>query len=427
MSHRKLFQNQISSIGITCELESLSGKIFEMEDMFSEIEIVEEVTNFTTAGSIAFTDTLSLKEFLPILGGERLRIKFQTDDKFDWYEKEFIITKLGREVPHQGRNKTIQLYFTSEEMLTNQLERFSKSYRNKTVSDILTDVFNTQLKSKKTLTTEGTSNSLNFIIPYWTPFETIRFLMKKGISSSTKDSGYLFFEDKNGFNFKSISGIFNQKSEKDIIMHRMKNEQGNSLSGFVGLVKYSTVLKTIDLIEDVRRGVTGGSAFTFDYATKSFMMREMEWEKFSDKTGVAMGKSSVYKDGFVNKGAVMEEFTGYINDRVFNDIDFPNSINDQTKVHLRNKNLYHGLNSNALVIGKSGDSELTCGALVKVEHMSGIEKEPNEKMYGNYLVKSLKHKITQGDGYEQVCLLTKPFYGKDPQGLTKTMTGRTNR
>jgi isopentenyl phosphate kinase len=85
------------------------------------------------------------------------------------------------------------------------------------------------------------------------------------------------------------------------------------------------------------------------------------------------------------------------------------------------------LNNNAIVIGKSGDSDLTCGMLVKVEQMSGVDKEMNEKMFGNYLVKSIKHKITQAQGYEQICLLTKPFYGKDPQNLTKKVSGRINK
>jgi len=251
--------------------------------------------------------------------------------------------------------------------------------------------------------------------------------MNKGISSVTKDSGYLFFENKNGFNFVTVSGIFKTTPEKDIVMHRIKNDNGESLAPYVGLVKYMTQIKTIDILQDVSLGVTGGSCYTFDYATKTFIKREMEWEKLNDKQGVSLGKNSLYVDGFVNKEAQVEEFTGYINDRVFNDYDFPNSINDQTKAYLRNKNIYNILNNNSLIIGKSGDSELTCGVLVRTEQFSGELNQVNEKLFGNYLVKAVRHKITTQNGYEQVCLLTKPFYFRDSTGITKTVSGKVNR
>jgi hypothetical protein len=427
MSFKRFFENQQNSIEISIDLESHTGKVVDFENMFIELEIIEDVTNFVITGSVIFADSISLKEFLPLIGGEKIRIKFRTGEDFDWYEKEFIITKLANEEGKQGRSKFIRFYFASEEILNSYMTRFSKSYRNQAISGILNDVITSQLKTKKDLNFETSSNSINFIIPYWTPNQTIKFLMNKGISSLTKDSGYLFFENKNGFNFVTISGIFQTVPEKDIIMHRIKNDNEQSLSAYVGLVKYMTQIKTIDILQDVSLGVTGGSCYTFDYATKSFIKREMEWEKLNDRQGVSLGKNSLYVDGFINKDAQIEEFTGYINDRVFNNYDFPNSINDQTKVYLRNKNLYNILNNNSLIIGKAGDSELTCGVLVKTEQFSGEKNDYNEKMHGNYLVKAVRHKISTTSGYEQICLITKPFYNTDPNNITNVVSGKVNR
>jgi hypothetical protein len=427
MSFKRIFENQPSSVEISIDLESHKGDVREFEGFFTELEIIEDITNFTLSGSMIFTDTLDLKEYLPIMGGEKLRIKFRTGEDFDWYEKEFIITKVAMENVTTGRHKTIQLYFASEEILTNFKAQYSKSYKNKTPSDILSDVFSDQLKSKKELNSEKTSNSMNFIIPYWNPFQTIKFLMNRSMSSVSKDSGYLFYENGEGFNFESLSGIFKKTATKEIYLHQLRNADNQPITAFVGVAKYQTYLKTTDLIEDVRKGITGSSVYTFDYGTKSFMKREMEWEKFTDKNGVSIGKNSIYTDGFVHKDAVVDEFTGYVNDRIVEGVDFPNSINDQSKIFLRNRNLFNILNNNSLVVGKSGDSGLFCGTLVKVEQMGGEKNTLNEKLYGNYLLKCVKHKINLTEGYNQVILMSKPFYSNDPDNVTNQITGRVNK
>jgi hypothetical protein len=427
MSFKHIFENQISSVEISIDLESHTGKIREFENYFSELEIIEDITNFTLSGSMTFADTTSVKEYLPIIGGEKLRIKFRTSEDFDWYEKEFIVTKIGMENVSNGRHKTIQLFFASEELLTNFKQQYSKSYKNQTPSEILSNIVTDQLKSKKTLVTEKTANSMNFVIPYWNPFQTIQFLMKRSISSITKDSGYLFYENGESFNFESISGIFQKKAEKEILLHQLRNADAESIAAFVGVAKYQMYLKTTDLIEDIRKGITGSSVYTFDYGTKSFMKREMEWEKFTDKNGTTIGKNSIYVDGFVHKDARVDEFTDYVNDRLLDGVDFPNAINDQSKIFLRNRNLYNILNNNSIVIGKSGDSELFAGSLVKIEQMGGEQNTVNEKLYGKYLMKGIKHKINLTEGYTQVVLLTKPFYNSDPNNITKNINGKVNK
>jgi hypothetical protein len=427
MSFKYIFKDQVNSVQISIVLESHTGRIKEFEGFFSDLEITEDVTNFTLSGNIIFTDTTSMKEYLPIVGGEKLRIKFRTSDEFDWYEKEFIITKIADETVQEGRHKTIRMYFASEELLTNFKQQYSKSFKNKTPSDIVQTIFSEQLKSQKTLTVEGTANSLNFIIPYWNPLQTLRFLMQHSLSAETGDSGYLFYENGEGFNFESISHIFAKKAEKEIVLHQIRNSDNKSSVAFIGTAKYQSYLKTVDLIEDIKKGITGSSVYTFDYGTKGFMKREMEWHQFTNKTGTVLGSNSIYTSGSVFKDSSIDEFSEYVNDRVLDGVDFPMSINDQTKAFLRNRNLYHSLNNNSLVIGKSGDSELFCGMLIKAEQFGGEINTVNEKLYGNYLVKGIKHKINSEEGYQQVVLLTKPFYNKDVDGVTESLTGRVNK
>ena len=56
MSFKRIFSNQTNSIEISIDLESHTGTVIDFENMFSELEIIEDVTNFVITGSIIFAD-----------------------------------------------------------------------------------------------------------------------------------------------------------------------------------------------------------------------------------------------------------------------------------------------------------------------------------------------------------------------------------
>lgn len=418
---KQINYENLNSVNIDIKITNLAGKEIDITEYFLLLEIIEDITNFTVIGNLNFVDSLGLKETFPILGGEKLKIKFNTNDTFQKYEKEFIITKIGTETQiNVSRNiREIKLYFSSVELLTNYKKSFSKSYKHKKISDIINEIFQKQLESKKEIEIEDTKNSISFISNYWNPFQTIRFLMNKSISSINLDSGFLFFEDKDKFNFKSITEIFKQSTDKKLIFHRM-NQESKKLVGFVGLIDYFYPIKTIDLIENIKKGITGSKLVTYDYSTKSYMNSEINYEKSFETT--QMGNNLLYKENELTKNSKIEFYNNYISDRIIDNIEYQNIIEEQSKVFLRNKILYNSLNDNSIVIGKPGDSELSCGQIIDVEQKSFAEENTyNDKMNGKMLIKSIKHKIDKDEGYKQVALLTKMFYSNDNKNITKKL------
>ena len=67
---------------------------------------------------------------------------------------------------------------------------------------------------------EDTENKYNFLGVTKKPFWTITWLAKKSVANNKgKSAGYLFYETYDGFNFKSIDGLFSQKSKGKYIFN----------------------------------------------------------------------------------------------------------------------------------------------------------------------------------------------------------------
>jgi hypothetical protein len=412
--------NTYNSISIHLSLFNLKNKELDISDLFNTFEIIEDIQNFTLSGSISIVDTIGLKENFPILGGERLKVLFNTGERFEDFQAEFIIVKLADEqqINLQRNIRELKLYFVSEEFLTNIKQKYSKSYNHETVSNIVQDIFSNQLKSKKIIDLEQTKNTINYIIPFKNPFDSISFCCKHALSNKNNDSGFLFYENKQGFHFKSLQEIMNTKIEKKKIILQRISEDERKLVGYVGIADYFYPIKQIDLIESIKKGVTGSSLFSYDISTKSYMKHDINYEKSHELT--ELGNNLLFPENFQNTNSNIDEFTNFVNDRIGgNGIDYDDSINQQGKITLRNKILYHAINNNSIVVSKPGDSELYCGSIIECEYKSAEKNDFNDYMNGWMMVKSIRHKITLDEGYKQILHLSKPFYNKDDKGILK--------
>lgn len=407
----KLYEGGINSVEVSISIISHTGKVLDITEMVGELRINEDITSFTTAGSIIFIDSIGMVELLPIIGGEELEIIFRTSEDFNYFIGKYIIVK----IPEQGmvtemRNQSqITLYFVSKEYVENIKRTISKSFQNISISEIVRKLF-VLLKSKKELEIEDTTGSENWITNNKTIFENIK-LLKNNATSKKNNCGYLFFEDKDKFNFVSLEYMFNLKSGKKILLHNFAESNEKRYTGYIGLASYYNNIKSIDILEGTTKGIFGSKIATFDYNTKQ--VTENIFNPQLNLKENAIGKYGIVEKNINNYYTSIEEVTKYTGDTP----DAINNLSTSTIRSMKNKVLYGILNSNCLVIGKAGDSDLTVGKVIEVEYRSIDDDEMlNEKLSGNYLIRSICHRM-DGDGYQQVILVTKPFFSYDSKDI----------
>jgi len=416
---KKLFDGQLGSVELEIKITSHSGKELDFSENIILLEVIEDITNLSTVGSFVFIDTQGIKEFLPLIGGEKIKISFRTNSDFDEWENDFIIIKIGKEeqIKNQTPMKQIQVYFASEPFYTNFKQKISKSFSHKNISEIVDTLYNKILKGKKEIDLESTIVPISYIAPWEYPLDIIVNLMKRAISSSTKKGGFLFYEDKDKYYFKTLDKIYKQKSDKKITFTDIQKQDGTSNVGYIGIVDYYEHIKSFDIISNLKSGVQGSSFYTFDYATKNFMFHSINYENILENSKI--GKNATIKSGEIYKESNVEDFEDYFIERLGDGVEFQKNIEEYAKICLYNRFIYNTLNENAIVVGKNGDSELTCGMIIEVDYRSfDVDEKLNERLFGNFLVKSVRHKIDLQDGYKQVCMLTKPFFTKDPDSIT---------
>lgn len=415
---RTLFNNGVRSVDIEIQLISHNGNVDDLSLYFTELEIVEDITNLSLTGSLTYTDSQGIKEFLPIVGGETLKIKFKTADKFDEFLKTFIIIKLANETTTANGFAISKLYFSSDELLKNYEKKISFSWKSTGIDYIINDVFRNKLGSIKNIEIEPTQGAVDFVAPYLRPFDIIKILQNKSISKIYNDSGYLFYEDAKQYNFVSLSKLYDGNVYKTFEFNTGVRKDKNTVPTPEYIQAYNIIIGN-DMIENIKQGQTGGTIYTFDYSTKSYMRKTIaNIESYSQNYGKTLGNKMLFVKHYNNETAQISEFTQYINDRNTDAIANSNIIDLASRAYLSNARLYASINNNCIVINKDGDSGLRCGMVIFANYKSAAKEVIyDEKMAGKYLVRSVRHVINESTGYKQVCLIFKPGYEQDSTAI----------
>ncbi|MFK5882888.1 MAG: hypothetical protein QM489_00955 [Candidatus Izemoplasma sp.] len=191
--------------GGTQDLRRLLVKVILFEDIFSNAISVE----------IVLKDSENLPEINPIVGDEFLELSFKSTSKTIDYDYPPIILSMKlqsieNKIVEAGSTKQFYtMTFTSKTGYKNLTKRLSRAY-NDTESNIASDILTNILEvPKKEI--EGAKWPRRFLVPGWTPFETLNYLAKGAVrASGYPASNFLFWEDRDKHYFKSLDKIMEE-------------------------------------------------------------------------------------------------------------------------------------------------------------------------------------------------------------------------
>jgi len=265
------------------ELFSLNGKKkVDITNNILSMDYFEDILSPCVTMSIAVVGSGNLYNGLPIRGGEKVVVDVTTptgDFLLDGDYGMYVYKVSG--YASDGTKEAFNLHLTSREGLTNETARVQKKYQKQTidvhVKEILKDTL--QTKKYKDSNIEKTSNSYSFIGNNKKPFHTLTWLGPKGIPSNSNSgtngtvakgvAGFLFYETKDGFNFKSIDKMVSATLQKDkgIPIYSYNNAiQHNSPGTNFSILNYN-IEKNIDLLKSLRVGMYANVTYFYDLYT----------------------------------------------------------------------------------------------------------------------------------------------------------------
>ena len=398
-----------------------------------EINIFEDIFKNSIVGSIIIADTKNVITLLPMMGQEFLRLKIATPtltskrDIIDFSDTSFAVQKISLRKEINIGGQVYELDFISQEAIKNTQRKISKSYTNakgnvsKIVSDLLVED-DDGIKTSKDVFIEPTTGNRRYVIPNLNPFTAINILSEEAMSKvgendSTPSPHYLFFENKNGLNFRSLQSLYNQElrdifhvgdigfDEKPIDGDK---ESGKTIQNFRRVLAYEIKTRN-DLFQSGASGMLGGRLVTHDIFKKNYSVRTYNYfndDDFESNRRLSESKSAsrIYsKERFVSSDFSNSTTMVVPTSKTTKGFDAQHTTSkkldgfsdatrlDETSLQRRSRmNEYGGGLAIQMVV--HGRTTLTVGDLIYLFVPSLGDTEAKNKFYsGTYLVTKLRH------------------------------------
>lgn len=407
------------------EIEShLDGSFVDMLDFVERFEIEEDIFENATTAVFDVSDSINLPETFPLINGESIKVKFQTDGDSDEIEYTFIIYDVTDIKQVNETTLGYRIYAISKEQLVSNVNVISRTFFNKRTADIVRLVFN-ELGGDKPIDVRDTVNIQHFISPSWNPFKVINWCASVSHSPQFDGSGFLFYEDKDQFNFVSVEELCQEEPILELkyeIQNKNLISPDQSSSG-QSIIEYE-IIERNNLLSMIGAGLTGSRTTSIDPLVRKSVIDNWDLTRQQENMET-LGDFPFQNDRF--------EFLG--TGSKFNVLF--------TKTH-RNRSQYVQVNSNTELSSKpettmpirsslltsltdgisirvvtQGNSNITVGKTIDVllPAYSSLESDKDknsELLSGKYLVIGCNHVVNQNRDHQTVLILSKPKYSVEP-------------
>jgi hypothetical protein len=402
------------------------------EDIFSPI--VTAKLKIVNTGNSASTEKdinkQSLYNGLPLRGGERLAIKMRPNTKtniaLDFankVENYFYVSSIT-DVIAEAQRESFTLHLVPREAITNETVRVTRKYPTSlsidgSVEKILKEV----LQSKKIGKIDKTSNKYGFIGNMRKPFTILTWLASKSVPTESKDgtAGFLFYQTKDGFNFRSIDEM-NKEKPKAVYIYseavQSYSEENQKVNNDFKILNYF-IDRNQNLIEKLRLGTYASYRMFFNPLDFKFSKPEEGVFKQSDYVKSTENLGDRLKLPKVSDGS--EQTLGDIPSRLITQILDVGTLeqnvstdknSDPQKYQSQSLMRYNSLFTQQLNLIVPLNTNLSAGNIIECNFpkiSNSDKKEFDQETSGLYMIKELCHHFDTESSYTSMKLVRDTF------------------
>ena len=258
------------------ELITINGK-FDLTKNYLQLDLFEDLFSSGITGSLVITDTNNLIVNSPLVGQEYLRLKISSPgisnaDAIDFSENVLSVYSIGIQEDNSKGSQIIELRLITPESLTNQRVRVSKSYSDTTdriVEDILTGT--NFINTKKNIFIEPTKGNRRIVVPNMHPFNIINNLASESESVVNPSNYHLFFENAQGYHFKSLINLFRQNTKGEYNTGDVGtiNQKTQEVDDFNRVIAFQRTGST-NMLTNIMSGMLSSRLTTHDIYNKTY-------------------------------------------------------------------------------------------------------------------------------------------------------------
>ena len=416
----------------------IKGKILAFnyyESLYSPMATASfvEIDTGGTVGSFKDDFAGTFKDGLPVTGFEQVRVKVYSPGytAVNWTreDRRFVITGSPFNID-EGTRQTAYFPMISKNYMDAASKPVKSIYPESKISDIVKKMLDEAKLPYKKRNIEETENSMKLDGKNENVIDTILKLCPQSVAVDG-DPGFFFYENSEGFNFKSIHSMIVEGNERlqDRFGYASKatyvykkglvanlNESGNDFN----VLAPPTVRRDQDVLNAIKNGQYNVRVCTRNLATGE--VKEEFVSIFNNNKLVTLGSS---EEITVNPDNDQTDSNNYCRTYMFEltpgatvDGVSESTGNSPDKWLAKSIMRYSLLHAQLVNIIIPCNPDLTVGSCIRlnIENITQdnkIEKEDNDHRSGNYLIIHLCHAFTPTNSFTSLTL------ARDEYGLNK--------
>ena len=195
--------------------------------------------------------------------------------------QSLVVYDIKDRIIKDGKQSSAVLYCISIDAVRNSATKISRRFGKgggQFTHEIVDELLRSDLAITKAFNYDKSSTKLSFVSPYWDPYTTISWLAWRSIQeggSGKKSAGYLFYENVEGYNFRSMDALTQQAAQRDVNVNFVPDESDDNPDEEkkdINIIGFS-VTETSDLFRGINLGSYASTTFTLDM--KDFRYEEI--------------------------------------------------------------------------------------------------------------------------------------------------------
>ena len=370
----------------------------------------------------------SIYQGLPLRGGERVALKIAgnspTNPGLDFstdLDNNLYVSKIGN-VISENQREVFVAHLTSKEAIINETVSVTKKYPSSSpISASVEGIIKEYIRTNKKVEIDQTSNKngYGFLGNSRKPFSLIVTLASKAtpdISKEDASAGFVFFQTKDGFFFKSIDKLITQQP-KAIYTYTEINASRDQRDNDFNILTYNTSSNQ-KLLENLRMGAFATKRVIFDPRTFNVTIQDFKLNDYAGKLKnlgeeITAPKFSFSDAAELDLGETTSRTVASIADIGTFDSEVsikPNA--DASEFQAQSLIRYNTLFTQVLSVTVPSNTNLRAGDIIECRFPKttiSTKKEFDNQQSGLYMIKALCHHFDTFGSYTSMKLIRDTF------------------
>lgn len=383
------------------QLNSLNGQVANVTAQVVSIEIYEDLFSPFITLSIVLQESVDYINLFPFTGEEFVDLTIVTPTMDTPITGRFYIYKITDRDYTREKEVVYAIKAVSEEFLTDANTKITKAFGGN-ISEIAQRLLGKEgFNTKKKVHIEQTTNTTKFVANFWPPTKCLSFAATTSTNASSSPT-YLFYENRDGFNFRSIDELLKAKAYhtfvKDNFTRTTEADGVDSVKDpkedYKRIIDFSIPVLT-DYMNDIQNGRMKSRMISHDLVTKKYTVKDYSIK--TDKTPTTLLNPNPAYSKYSSSNAAstilfMPKHYGNFNN--FTDVT-------NHKVYQKRLSFFQNLNKYKANMQVLGRTDYTVGQVVdvyipKATQLTKEDQDPRDQILsGRYLVSAISHVITR--------------------------------